>query len=227
MASPTQWPGVWVKSGNWWWTGRPGVLQSMGSQRVRHDWATELNWTTLTVESEGEIKGLSIRVKDESAKRSLKLNIQKTKIMASSPITSWQIDGEKVETVADFILLGSKITVDSNCSQKTKRRLLLGRKAMTNLDSWLQFITKYRPLLTKVLIVKAMVFPIVTYGYESWNVKKAERWRIDAFQLWCWRRLFRHLGQQRDQTRQYERKSTLNIHWKDWRWSGSPNTLAT
>ena len=120
---------------------------------------------------------------------SLKLNIQKTKIMASSPITSWQIDEETMETVRDFILGGSKITADGDCSHEIKRRLLLGRKVMTNLDSTFQ--SRDITLPTKVRLVKAMVFPVVMYGCESWTVKKAERRRIDAFELWCWRRLLR------------------------------------
>ena len=115
----------------------------------------------------------------------LKLNIQKTKIMASSPITSWQIDGETVETVSDFIFLGSKITADGDCSNEIKRRLLLGRKAMTNLDSILK--SRDITLPTKVCLVKAMVFPVVMYGCESWTIKKAERQKVDAFELWCWR----------------------------------------
>ena len=119
----------------------------------------------------------------------LKLNIQKTKIMASGPITSWQIDGETVETVSDFIFLGSKITADGDCSHESKRRLLLGRKVMTNLDSTLK--SRDITLPTKVRLVKAMAFPVVMYGCESWTVKKAERQRIDAFELWCWRRLLR------------------------------------
>ena len=119
----------------------------------------------------------------------LKLNIQKTKIMASSPITLWQIDGETVETVADFIFLGSKITADGDCSHEIKRRLLLGRKVMTNLDSILK--SRDITLPTRVLLVKALVFPVVMYGCESWIIKKAEHWRIDAFDLWCWRRLLR------------------------------------
>ena len=124
-----------------------------------------------------------------SEKAGLKLNIQKTKIMASGPITSWQIDGETAETVADFILGGSKITADGDCSYETKRCLLLGRKVMTNLDSILK--SRDITLLTKVCLVKAMVFPVVLYGCESWTVKKAERQRIDAFELWSWRRLLR------------------------------------
>ena len=124
-----------------------------------------------------------MKVKEESEKVGLKLNIQKTKVMASSPITSWQIDGETVETVSDFIILGSKITVDGDCSHEIKRRLLLGRKVMTNLDSI--FKSRDITLSTKVGLVKAMVFPIVVYGCESWTVKKAECRRIDAFRLWC------------------------------------------
>ena len=127
--------------------------------------------------------------KEESEKVGLKLNIQKTKIVASGPITSCQIDGETVETVSDFILGGSKITVDSDCSHEIKRRLLLGRKVMTNLDSILK--SKDITLPTKVHLVKAMVFPVVMYGFESWTIKKAECQRIDAFDLWCWRRLLR------------------------------------
>ena len=119
----------------------------------------------------------------------LKLNIQKMKIMASGPITSWEIEGEKVETVSDFIFGGSKITVDGNCSHEIKRHLLLGRKVMTNLDSI--FKSRDITLPTKVCLVKAMIFPVVMYGCESWTVKKAERQRIDAFELWCWRRLLR------------------------------------
>ena len=130
-----------------------------------------------------------MKVKEESEKVGLKLNIQKPKIIASSPITSWQIDGETVETVTDFIFLGSKITADGECSHETKRRLLLGRKVMTNLDSI--FKSRDITLPTKVLLVKAMVFPVVMYGCESWTVKKAECQRIDAFELWCWRRLLR------------------------------------
>ena len=130
-----------------------------------------------------------MKVKEESEKAGLKLNIQKTKIMASGPITSWEIDGETVETVADFIFLGSKITADGDCSHEIKRHLLLGRKVMTNLDS----IFKSRDITspTKVHLVKAMVFPVVMYGCESWTVNKAEHQRIDAFELWCWRRLLR------------------------------------
>ena len=143
--------------------------------------------TTLMAESEA--KSLLMKVKEESEKVGLKLNIQKTKIMASGPMTSWEIDGETVETVADFILGGSKITTDSVCSHEIKRCLLLGRKVMTNLDSI--FKSRDITLPTKVCLVKAMVFPVVMYGCESWTVKKAERQRIDAFELWCWRRLLR------------------------------------
>ena len=145
--------------------------------------------TTLMAESEQELKSLLMKVKEENEKVGLKLNIQKTKIMASGPITSWQIDGEPVETMADFVFLGSKITADGDCSHEIKRCLLLGRKAMTNLDS----ILKSRDITfpTKVHLVKAMVFPVIMYGCESWTVKKAECRRIDAFELWCWRRLLR------------------------------------
>ena len=128
---------------------------------------------------------LLMKVKEESEKVGLKLNIQKTKIMASSPITSWQIDGETVEIVADFIFLGSKVTADGDCSNEIKRCLLLGRKVMTNLDSILK--SRDITLPTKVHLVKAMVFPVVMYGCESWTIKKAECRRIDAFELWCWR----------------------------------------
>ena len=130
-----------------------------------------------------------MKVKEESEKAGLKLNIQKTKIMASSPITSWQIDGETMETVTDFIFLGSKITPDGDCSNEIKRHLLLERKAMIDLDSILK--SRDITLLTKVHLFKAMVFPVVMYGYESWTIKKAEHGRINAFELWCWRRLLR------------------------------------
>ena len=145
--------------------------------------------TTLTAESEEELKNLLMKVKEESEKAALKLSIQKTKIMASSPITSWQIDGETMETVTDFIFLGSKITADDDCNHEIKRCLLLGRKAMNNLDSI--FKNRDVTLLTKVCLVKAMVFPVVMYECESWTIKKAEHQRIDAFELWCWRKLLR------------------------------------
>ena len=133
-----------------------------------------------------ELKSLLMKVKEESEKVDLKLNIQKTKIMASSPITSWQIDGETMKTVTDFILGGSKITTDSDCSHEIKRGLLLGRKVMTNLDSILK--SRDITLSTKVHLVKPMVFPVVMYGCESWTIKKAEHRRIDGFEMWCWRR---------------------------------------
>ena len=136
-------------------------------------------------ESEEELK--SLLMKEESEKVGLKLNIQKMKIMASGSITSWEIDGEAVETVSGLIFWGSKITADGDCSHEIKRRLLLGRKVMTNLDSI--FKSRDVTLPTKVRLVKAMVFPVVMYGCESWTVKKAEHRRIDAFELWCWRRL--------------------------------------
>ena len=138
-------------------------------------------------ENEEEIKNLLMKVKEESEKAGLKLSSQKTKIMASGPITSWQIDGETMETVTEFILGGSKVTANGDCSHEIKRCLLLGRKATTNLDSILK--SRDITLPTKVHIVKAMVFPVVMYGCESWNIKKVEHQRIDAFKLWCWRRL--------------------------------------
>ena len=145
--------------------------------------------TTLMAESEEELKSLLMKVKEESEKVGLKLNIQKTKIMASGPINSWQIDGVTVETVTDFILRGSKITTGGDYSHEIKRCLLLGRKVMTNLDGI--FKSRDITLPTKVHLVKAMIFPVVMYGCESWTVKKAEHRRIDAFEVWCWRRLLR------------------------------------
>ena len=145
--------------------------------------------TTVMTESRGELKSLLMKVKEESENAGLKLNIQKKMIMASSPISSWQIDRKTMETVTDFLFLGSKITADGDCSHEIKRCLLLGRKAMKNLDSVLK--SRDITLPTKVRIVIAMVFLIVMYGCDSWTIKKAERQRIDAFELWCWRRLLR------------------------------------
>ena len=142
-------------------------------------------------ESEEELKSLLMKVKEESEKVGLKLNIQKTKITASGPITSWQIDGETVETVEDFIFGGSKITAYGDCSHEIKRCLLLGRKVMTNLDSILK--SRDTTLPTKVHLVIAIVFLVITYGCENWTIKKTEHQRIDAFELWCWRRLLRVL----------------------------------
>ena len=142
-------------------------------------------------ESEEELKSLLMKVKEESEKAGLKLNIQKIKVLASSPIISWQIGVKTIEIMRYFIFLGSKITADGDCSQEIKRRLLLGRKAMTNLDSILK--SRGNTLTAKVCLVKAMVFPVVMYRCESWTVKKAEHQRIDAFELWCWRRLLRVL----------------------------------
>ena len=139
--------------------------------------------TTLIAESEEELKSLLMKVKEESEKFGSKLNIQKTKMMAFGPITSWEIDGESVKTVTDFIFWGSKITADSDCSHETKRCLVLGRKVLTKLDSILK--SRDITLSTKVHLVKAMGFPVVMYGYESWTIKKAECQRIDAFELWC------------------------------------------
>ena len=154
--------------------------------------------TTVMAESEEELKSLLMKVKVESEKVGLKLNIQKTKIMASGPITSWEIDGETVETVSDFIFGGSKITADDDCSHEIKRCLLFGRKVMANLDS--MFKSRDVTFPTKIHLVKAMVFLVVMYGCESWTVKKAERQRTDAFELWCWKRLLRSLGLQGDPT---------------------------
>ena len=145
--------------------------------------------------------------------------------MAFGPITSWQIDGEPVETVANFIFLGFKITADGDWSHEIKRRLLLGRKAMTNLDSILK--SRDITLSTKVHLVKAMVFPVVMYGCESWTIKKAEHWRIDAFELRCWRRLLRVPSTARRCNQSILTEISPNIHWKDWCWSWDSNTLAT
>ena len=166
-----------------------------------------------------------MKVKEESEKVGLKLNIKKTKIMASGPITSWQIDGETVETVWDFICLGSKITADGDCSHEIKRRLLLRRKVMTNLDSILK--SRDITLSTKVYLVKAMVFPVVMYGCESWTIKKAEHRRIDAFEVWCWRRLLRIPWTARQSNQSILKEISPGVHWKDWFWSHHPNTLAT
>ena len=166
-----------------------------------------------------------MKVKEESEKVGLKFNIQKIKIMAPSPITSWQIDGESTGTVTDFIFGGSKITAYGDCSYEIKRCLLLGRKSMTNLDS----ILKNRSiiLLTKVHLVKALVFPVVMYGCESWTIKKAEHWRIDAFELWCWRRLLRVPWAARRANQSILKEISTGYFWKDWCWSWSSNTLAT
>ena len=170
----------------------PGLEEEQAGIKIARRNISNLKYaddTTLMAESEEELKNLLMKVKEENEKLGLKLNIQKTKIMASSPITSWQMDGETVETVADFILGGFKITADGDCSHEIKRHLLLGRKVMTNLDS----ILKSRDIIlsTKVCLGKAMVFPVVIYGCESWTIKKAEHGRIDAFEVWCWRRLLR------------------------------------
>ena len=164
-------------------------------------------------ESEEELKSLLMKVKEESEKVGLKLNIQKTKIMASGPIISWQIDEETVETVSDFILGGSKITADGDCSHEIKRCLLHGRKVMTNLDS----ILKSRDITvpTEVHLVKVMVFPGFMYGCESWTVTKAEHRKIDAFELWCWRRLLRVLWTARRSNQSILKEKVLGVHWKD------------
>ena len=165
-------------------------------------------------ESEEELKSLLMKVKVESEKVALKLNIQKMKIMASGPITSWEIDRETLETVSDFIFWGSKITAVGDCSHEIKRCLLLGRKVMTNLDSI--FKSRDTTLPTKLRLVKAIVFTVVMYGCESWTVKNAEHWRTDAFELWCWRRLLRVFGLQGDPTSPFWRRSALGFLWKDW-----------
>ena len=157
-----------------------------------------------------ELKSLLMKVKEESEKAGLKFNIQKTKIMVSGPMTSWQIDGETVETVADFIFFGLQ---DGDCSHEIKRRLLFGRKVMTSLDSILK--SRDITLPTKVHLVKAMVFPVVIYGCESWTMKKAEHRRIDAFELWCWRRLLRVPCTARRSNQSILKEISLNIHWKD------------
>ena len=154
-----------------------------------------------------------MKVTEESEKVGFKLSIQKTKIMASGPFTSWQINGEKMETVTDFIFLGSKITADDDCSHEIKRCLLLGRKATTDLDSILKIRDITLP--TKVCIVKAMVFPVVMYRCESWTIQKAEHRRIDAFELWCWRRLLRVPWTARRSNQSILRRSVLGVHWRD------------
>ena len=153
-----------------------------------------------------------MKVKEKSEKAGLKLNIQKTKIIASSPITLWQIDGETMETVRYFIFLGSKITADGDCRHEIKRCLLLGRKTMTNLDSILK--SRDITLLTKDCLVKAMVFPAVMYGCEHWTIKKTEGQRMDAFELWCWRRLLRVPWTARRANQSILKRSTLSIHWR-------------
>ena len=162
-------------------------------------------------ESEEELKRLLMKVEEESEKVGLKLNIQKTKIMASSSITSWEIDGEPVETMADFNFLDSKITADDDRSHEIKRRLLLGRKVMTNLDSILK--SRDITLPTKVHLVKVMVFPVVMYGCESWTIKKSECRRIDAFELWCWRRLLRVPWTTRRSNQSILKEISLDVHW--------------
>ena len=162
-------------------------------------------------ESEEELKSLLMNVKEGSEEVGLKLNFQKTKIMASGSITSWHIDGETVETVADFILGASKITVDGDCSHK--RCLHLGRKVMTNLDSMLR--SRDITLPTKVHLVKAMVFPVATYGCESWTTKKAEHQRIDAFELWCWIRLLRVPWTARTSNQSILKEISPGVHWKE------------
>ena len=170
----------------------PGLEESQAGIKISGRNINKLRYaddTTLMVESEKELKSLLMKVKEESDKVGLKLNIQKTKIMTSGPITSLQMDRKTVKTVADFIFLGSKVTADGDCSHEIKRRLFLGRKVLTNLDSILK--SRDITLPTKVCLVSAIIFPVVMYGCESWTIKKAEHQRIDAFELWCWRRLLK------------------------------------
>ena len=183
------------------------------------------NDTTLMAESKEEPKSLLMKVKEESGKAGLKLNIQKTKIMAPISITSWQIKGETMEVVRDFILGSSKITADGNCSHEIKRCLLLQRKAMVNLDSILK--SRDITLPTKVCLVKAMVFPVVMYGCESWSGKKAEHQRIDAFELWCCRRLLRVSWTGKRSNQSILKEINPDIDWKDRYWGWNSNTLAT
>ena len=181
--------------------------------------------TTLMAESKEELKNFLMKVKEESEKVGLKLNIQKTKITVSSPITSWQIDGETMETLADFSLGGSKVTADGDFSHKIKRHLLLGRKVMTNLHSILK--RRYITLSTKVHLGKAMVFPVVMYGCESWTVKKAEHQRTDAFELWCWRRLLRVPWTARRSNQSILKEISPECSLEGLSWSWNSNTLAT
>ena len=167
----------------------PGEITSICRNNLNINNLRYADDTTLMAESKEELKSLLMKGKEESEKHGLKLNIQKTKIMASGPITSWQIDAETMEAVRDFIFGGSKISADGDCSHEIKRCLLLGRKAMTNLDSILK--SRDITLLTKLCITKAMVFTVAMYGCESWTIKKADHRRIDVFELWCWRRLLR------------------------------------
>ena len=182
--------------------------------------------TTLMAESEEELKKLLMKMKEESEKVGLKLNIQKTKIMASGTIISWQIDGETMEKVRDFILGGSKTTADGECSHDITGRLLLGRKAMIHLES----IVKSRDYFAnkgQTRQVKTMVFPVIMYRCESWTIKKAEHHRVDIFELWCWRRLLRVPWTARRSNQSILKKPSLNTHWKNWCWSQNSNTLAT
>ena len=176
-------------------------------------------------ESKEELKSLLMKVKEESEKAGLKPNIWKTKIMASSPITSWQIDVETMETVRDFILGGSKIIADGDCSHEIKGHLLLGRKVMIHLDSILK--SRDITLPTKVRLVKAMVFPVVMYGYESWTIKKAECRRIDAFELWCWRRFLRVPWIARRSNQSILKEISPEHSLEGWSWSWSSSTLLT
>ena len=194
----------------------PGLDEAQAGIKIARRNINNLRYaddTTLMAESEEELKSLLMKVKEESEKVGLKLDIQKTKIMASGPIISWQIDGKTMETVTDFIFGGSKITADGYYSHEIKRRLLLGRKVMTNLDSILK--SRDVTLPTNVPLVKAMVFPVVMYGCKSWTIKEAERRRIDAFELWCWRRLLRVPWTARRSNQSILKISVLSVLWKD------------
>ena len=199
-----------VKSIIWLW-------KDLQNQQISSD-------TNLIAESEEELTGLLMKVKEESEKAGL-LNIQKMKIMASGPITSWEIDGETMETVTNFIFLGSKITADGESSHKTKTHLLLVRNALTNLDSILK--SKDITLLTKVCIIIALVFPVVMYGCERSTIKKDEHWRIDAFELWHWRKLLRVPWTERTSNQSVLKEISPEYSLKDWCWSWNSNTLAT
>ena len=192
-----------------------GLSEAQAGIKISGRYINNLRYAddTTFMEESKELKSLLMKMKEESEKAGLKLIIHKTKIMASGPITSWQIDGETVETVADLIFLGSKISADGDCSHEIKRHLLLRRKVMTNLDSILK--SRDITLPTKVCLVKAMVFTVVVYGCESWTIKKAEHRRIDAFELWCWRRLLRVPWTARRSNQSILKESVLNIHWQD------------
>ena len=191
----------------------PGWMSYKLESRYVGETSTTSDDTTLMANSKEELKSLLMRVKEENERASLRLNIKKTKVMASGPTTACQTEGEKVEVVTDFLFLGSKITEDRDCGQEIRGQLLLGRKAMTNLDSVLK--SRDITLPTKVCIVKALIFPVLTYSCESWTVKKAECQRIDAFKLWCWRRLLKVPWTTQRSNQSILREINPDIHWKD------------